>query len=77
MQRAESELLARDQPAAMAPRRRMLYDMNSSDIGFKHATNTSQPSGSKGKSPVLSGGKRIDISYKPEDGVEYPLSTST
>nr|PNR48140.1 hypothetical protein PHYPA_012613 [Physcomitrium patens] len=40
---------------------------------FTPVTDAFQSSGSKGKSAIPSAGKRVGISYKAENGIEYPL----
>lgn len=57
----------------MASKRRVMYDMNPLNIVFKPVTDASQASASKGKTAGPLSGKRINILYKAEDGVEYPL----
>jgi len=57
----------------MASKRRVLYDLNPLNMVFTPATEASQASGSKGKPLPSLAGKRVNISYRAEDGIEYPL----
>lgn len=50
-----------------------MYELNPRNIIFTPVTDTFQASGSKGKPTASSGGKRVGISYKAEDGITYPL----
>nr|PNR39439.1 hypothetical protein PHYPA_019717 [Physcomitrium patens] len=57
----------------MASKRRVIYDLNPLNVMFTPITDTFQFSGSKGKSPIPSAGKKVGISYKAENGIKYPL----
>nr|PNR55661.1 hypothetical protein PHYPA_006558 [Physcomitrium patens] len=57
----------------MASKRRVIYDLNPLNIMFTLVTDAFQSYGSKGKSAIPSARKRVDISYKAENGIEYPF----
>lgn len=57
----------------MASKRRIIYDLNPLNIIFTCVKDAFQASRSKGKSVVPSARKRVGISYKAENGTEYPL----